>query len=86
MNNEQIVIENHSHGRVADDYLERMTRGQLRKLIRELEAQVAFLKHTKITCCVCDKPFDIQYTCPACAMGRLAHKGHEEHEGENDAT
>ena len=53
----------------------------LKSRIAELEAQVAFLKHQKIVCCKCGKPFDVQYTCPACEMG-VIHEGHEEHEGE----
>jgi len=43
----------------------------LLKRIAELEAEVAFLRHQKIICCVCGGAFDIQYTCPKCAMGLM---------------
>ena len=62
--------------------LDSLTRGRLKMLVRELEAQVAFLKHQKIVCCKCGKPFDVQYTCPACAMNCFAANDANLREGE----
>jgi hypothetical protein len=56
----------------SEKELDSMTRGQLKVLVRELEAQVAFLRHQKIVCCKCGKPFDILYICPACGMKSFA--------------